>query len=117
MPVIKTIIDQRTYDRLVHLRKQEGMPSVSALFLNRCDLLTDAGQASEIVRRAVKLAKAKPRGTEFRLCDLFASHWEEFGKGARLRAGKLFYGKIAAAKDGIRPSRKSASNHQMYLVA
>jgi Domain of unknown function (DUF1413) len=118
MPTIKTTVDDRVYDRLVRERRREGVPSVSALFLKRCGVLTDVKEASEIVKRGLKIAKRKGSGYEFRLRDLFpARQWGRWTKGARLRAGRMFHEKVGAARDGIRTSRKSASGHQYYVVA
>jgi len=118
MPLIKTRVDSAAYAKLVRERQAEGLPSVSALFLKRSGVLTDEGIASEIVRRAMTKAKAKSSGYEFKLSDLFpVRQWKEFPKGARLRAGRMFHGKVAAARDGIRPTGKSGSNHQLYIVA
>lgn len=118
MPTIKTHVDDETYTFLVKQRKKAGLPSVSALFLKQAGALTDGQEAGEIVRRALKIAKGKDSGFEFRLRDLFATKdWERFSKGARLRAGRLFYEEIAAAVHGIRALRKSASNQQIYVVA
>ena len=95
MPTVKTKLDDESYATLVRERKRLGLPSVSALFLAKFGLLTDEMEASEIVRRAVMLAKKKPRGTEFRLRDLFNQpQWDKFSKGARLRAGKMFFDRI-----------------------
>jgi hypothetical protein len=118
MPTIKTSVDAPTYKKLVRDRKAAGLPSVSALFLQRCGVLTDAGIATEIVRRAMNLATTKPSGFKFKLSDLFStSQWDAFPKGARLRAGRMFYEKVGSARDGIRASHKSSSNHQLYVVA
>ncbi len=118
MPVIKTVVDDATYAVLVKMRRSAGHPSVSALFLKQCAVLTDGSEAEEIVRKALKFAKTRDKGVEFRLRDLFKkTDWERFSKGARLRAGRLFYVEISAATHGIRASRKSASNQQMYVVA
>jgi Domain of unknown function (DUF1413) len=118
MPTIKTVIDQSTYDFLVRKRKKEGVPSVSALFLKHCGVLTDAKEASEIVKRGLRIAKGKDSGYEFRLRDLFPSRqWTTWTKGARLRAGRMFHEEVGAAIHGIRTGRKSASNHQYYVVA
>jgi hypothetical protein len=118
MPMIKTNVDDDTYALLVRKRKKAGLPSVSALFLKECGVLSDAKEAGEIVRRALKTAKGKDSGFEFRLRDLFAkNNWNAFSKGARLRAGRMFHDEIAAAIHGIRTGRKSASNHQFYVVA
>lgn len=118
MPMIKTQVDDATYALLVKKRRKAGLPSVSALFLKECNVLTDSSEAGEIVRKALKVAKGKDKGFEFRLRDLFKTpEWERFSKGARLRAGRLFFEEISAATHGIRASRKSASNQQMYVVA
>jgi len=118
MPIVKTKLDEKSYQRLVHMRVAEGLPSVSALFLEKCGLLTDETEAREIVDQALSRAKRKPSDSEFRLRDLFKSSvWNEFSKGARLRAGKLFHSKIALAVDGIRVGRKSGAGHQFYEVA
>lgn len=116
MPTIRTSVDQPTYDRLVVARKASGMPSISALFLQQCGLLDDSIEAAEIVRRAKKLAAKQPSKARFRLRDLFKSEvWETFSKGARLRAGRLFFDEMSAARDGIRPEKKSPSGHQFYV--
>lgn len=118
MPVIKTAIDEDTYEFLMRERKKEGVPSISALFLKRCDVLTDAKEASEIVKRGLRIAKKKESGYEFRLRDLFPPRqWVTWTKGARLRAGRIFHEEVGAAIHGIRAIRKSASNHQYYIVA
>ncbi|WP_454748925.1 single-stranded DNA-binding protein [Ciceribacter selenitireducens] len=118
MKTVKTMMDEETYAHLVAERKKAGVPSVSALFLLRCGVLTDAKEASEIVRKAIRAAKSKKVGYEFRLRDLFSTAgWNAFSKGARLRAGKMFHEEVAAAIHGLRASRKSSSNHQYYIVA
>jgi hypothetical protein len=118
MPTIKTRVDDATYATLVAKRRAAGLPSVSALFLRRCGELTDQVEASEIARRALRLAKQKATGTEFRLRDLFPpQQWENFSKGARLRAGKMFFEKVGAAVDGVRAKRRSSTNHQFYESA
>lgn len=118
MPIIKTDVDDETYALLVKMRQKAGLPSVSALFLKQCNVLTDGSEASEIVRRALRTAKGKNKGFEFRLRDLFkTADWERFSKGARLRAGRLFFEEIAAATHGIRAVRKTSSNQQIYVVA
>src|ERR1700687_4079987 len=103
MPTIRTAVDHDTYRALVRQRKKEGVPSVSALFLKRCDVLTDEKEASEIVKRALRIAKSKESGFEFRLRDLFPTRqWEDFDPGVRLRAGRMFQAKVGAAIHGIR---------------
>lgn len=59
----------------------------------------------------------KPDNERFRLRDdLFKpAAWDSYSKGARLRAGRLFYDEMAAARDGIRPDQKSGSGHQYYI--
>jgi hypothetical protein len=118
MPTIKTKVDAATYEYLVRQRKAEGLPSVSALFLKKCNALDDRMEASEIVRRAHRRAKRRIGSSPYRLRDLFSpNEWEGFSKGARLRAGRMFYDKISSAVDGIRPAQKSPSNHQFYITA
>ncbi len=118
MPMIKTIVDEGTYKRLVRDRKAAGLPSVSALFLKKCGVLDEETEAAEIVRSALKTAKRKSSGCQFRLRDLFPrERWESFSRGARLRAGRMFNAEMAAAVDGIRIGPKTASNHQTYVVA
>jgi len=118
MPIIKTRVDGASYAKLLKLRRAAGLPSISALFLDRCDLLNDEKEAREIVRQALNRAKRRPPGEEFRLRDLFSEPlWQKFPKGARLRAGRMFHEKIGAAVDGIRIGRKSSSGHQFYKVA
>jgi Domain of unknown function (DUF1413) len=118
MPTVKTRVDAKTYRSLVKMRKAAGLPNVSALFLHKCDLLTDDGEAAEIVRTALQRAKRKSDDDDYRLRDLFSKKtWEQFSKGARLRAGRMFQQKIAAALDGIRATRKNATNHQFYQTA
>ena len=118
MPVIKTAVDQHAYARLARMRLAEGVPSISALFLKKCGMATDDGIASDIVKNALIRAKKLPKKYTFKLSDLFSdAEWDGFPKGARLRAGRAFFGRVAAARDGIRPSHKSSSNHQFYIVA
>jgi len=118
MPTVKTHVDDETYAMLVQKRRAAGLPSVSALFLQKCHVLTDAKEAGEIVRRGLKRAKGKDSGFEFRLRDLFHKNdWEKFSKSARLRAGRLFYEQVCTTVHGIRALRKSSSNQQIYIVA
>jgi hypothetical protein len=118
MPLIKTTVDDHTYARLARMRLAEGVPSISALFLRKCGVATDDGIASDIAQDALVRAKKLPNKYTFKLSDLFSdAEWEGFPKGARLRAGRAFFERIAAARDGIRPSHKSSSNHQFYVVA
>jgi hypothetical protein len=118
MPTIKTKVDDATYQELVRQRKAGGLPSVSALFLSKCGVLNDQKEAMEIVRRALAAAKKKSSGSQFQLRELFGQpQWTKFSKGARLRAGKMFYTEIGSAVHGIRPGGKSPSNHQIYISA
>jgi hypothetical protein len=114
MPTIKTEVDADTYAELVRLRREEGVSSVSALFLKKCGVLTDAQDAEELVKRAVALARRRP-GRQFRLRDLFsAQQWERFGKGTRIRAGRLFFERVNSHDLSIEILKKTASNHQLY---
>lgn len=115
MPVIKVTVDDATYKRLVRKRKRKRLPSVSALFLSETGELSDELTAQEIVRKVLVAVERESVGFEFRLKDLFdAAIWEEFSKGARIRAGKLFSERVAAAQDGIIATRRSSANHQYY---
>jgi Domain of unknown function (DUF1413) len=115
MPTIKTKIDNISYNKLVLMRKKEGLPSVSALFLEKCGVLTEETEAAEIFRRAVNKSNTKPSGAIFKLRDLFGrEEWERFSKGARLRAGKRFHSQMSLATGGIRIGGKSSSGHQLY---
>lgn len=118
MPIVKTKLDDATYSTLVSMRKKAGVPSVSALFLQKCGLLTDQMEADEIVKGALKSAKQKPSGTKFRLRDLYTNQqWMKFSIGARIRAGQMFNDEIGSVVHGIRTAGKSSSNHQLYIVA
>jgi hypothetical protein len=118
MPTIKINVDQVTYGKLVEKTKQEGLVSVSALFLKSLGMPTDNAESDEIMRRALTRAKAKGSGQTFRVRDLFpAARWKQFSTGARLRAGRLFYAKVAAGGESseIDVGPKTASNHQTYV--
>lgn len=116
MPTVRTTMDEATYRKLVADRKAAGLPSVSALFLFKCGVLDDNMAASEIVRKAKVRAAKKADNERFRLRDLFQNdEWNKYSKGARLRAGRLFFDEMAAAVDGIRPEKKSSSGHQFYI--
>jgi hypothetical protein len=106
MPTVRTIVDDDTYAALSRKRRQAGLPSISALFLSRCDELTYEHEAGEIVRKAIRLASQRRPGDETR--------WKQFSKGARLRSGRMFKAEVDAARRGIRAVRKSSSNHQFY---
>jgi hypothetical protein len=118
MPLVKVRVDDKTYSRLVKMRIKAGLPSVPALLLDRCGLLTDDKEAQEIVRQAKRRALQKPSGTRFLVRDLFKDHvWNQFSKGARIKAGKRFHQDAARAVDGIRIDKKSGSGHQYYEIA
>lgn len=118
MKAIKTLVDDEQYATLVRERRAAGLPSVSALFLKKCGILSDRDEAREIVKVAFQRAAKKKSGTTFRLRELFLhSQWEKFAKGARLRAGRLFYERVAEATHGIRTLPKTSSNHQRYEIA
>jgi hypothetical protein len=115
MKTIKTKVNDETYSQLVSKRRSEGLPSVSALFLKMCGVLTDDDEAREIVKKARKKISKKAIGAEFTLRELFGDEqWEGFSKGARLRAGRLFYEYAAEATHGISVLDKTSSNHQRY---
>ncbi len=115
MPTVKTTIDDDKYAKLVRMRKMAGVPSVSALFLQKVGMLDEKEEASDITRLALRSAKRKPAKSEYLLRDLFLKQrWEQFSKGARLRAGKMFNAEVASAVHGIRATRKAASGHQYY---
>ena len=116
MPSIRTIVDDETYASLSRKRRQAGLASISALFLSRCDELTDEQEAGEIVRQAIRFASGRWPGDEFRLQDLFPqTRWKQFSKGARLRSGRMFKAEVDTARTAIRAVRKSSSNHQLYI--
>lgn len=116
MPIVKVSVDQQTYNQLVRLRKKEGLPSVSALFLKKAGVLTEEREASEIVTAAFKTLKRKESGFEFSLRDLFpSSRWRSFSKVGRLRAGKLFNAEVGTLRHGVKVGGKTASNHQLYV--
>jgi uncharacterized protein DUF1413 len=118
MRTIKTRVEDDVYASLVKMRRAARLPSVSSLFLSKCNLLTDHAEASEITRLALKAAKQQRSGSEYRLRDLFRkTRWQGFSKGARLRAGKMFYEEVSSAVYGIRATRKSSTNHQIYETA
>ena len=117
MPTIKTAVDAATYAELVALRKAEGLPSVSALFLRRCGVLTDQKGADEIVKKALSLAAKRSGKPQYKLKELFPKPlWESFSKSSRIIAGKIFNTKINATDMGIVALAKSSSNHQLYLT-
>lgn len=115
MKTIKTEVADETYILLVRKRRSEGLPSVSALFLKKCGVLTDDDEAREIVEAARKRIAKLEKGTQFRLRELFRDkRWEGFSKGARLRAGRLFYEYAAESRHGIFVLPKTSANHQRY---
>jgi hypothetical protein len=115
MPTIRVNVDSANYASLVKQRRIDGLPSVSALLLKRAGVLDDNSEADEIVRQAMDRAKKLPRGEEFRMRDLFKQDiWKKFPVGARLRAGKRFFAKVASAVDGIRALGKTSSGQQIY---
>jgi hypothetical protein len=115
MPTIKTTVDDAVYATLVAMRKAEGLPSVSALFLSKCGALSDQKEAAEIVKRALSLAAKRAGKQQYKLKELFPKqHWEKFSKSSRLIAGKAFNAKVKSADLGIVVLDKSTSNHQYY---
>jgi hypothetical protein len=119
LPTIKTKVDDATYATLVTMRKKAGLPSVAALFLSKCHVLTDQAEASEIARRALlRAARRKKNAPEYRLRDLFPkTDWEKYSTGARLRAGKIFQEEIVSGVHGVHATRKSSTNHQLYKTS
>ena len=117
MKTIKTRVDDATYATLVQARKKAGLPTVSALFLKNCDVLDDQLEAAEIVRRGLQRAKKQASEDAYLLSDLFGkADWTAFSKGARIRAGKLFFEEVSAATMGIRTDGKTSSGHQLYVT-
>ncbi|HEX5753614.1 MAG TPA: DUF1413 domain-containing protein [Archangium sp.] len=115
MKTIKTEVDVETYSELVRMRRSEGLPSVSALFLKMCGVLTDDTEAREIVEKARRKITRLEAGTQFRLRELFGDErWEGFSKGARLRAGRLFHEYAEEASHGILLLGKTSANHRRY---
>lgn len=120
MPTIKTTVDAATYAKLVAMRKKRGVPSVTALFLDLCGLLTDQKEAAEIVKRAFSAAAKRSGQPKYKLRDLFPKlQWEQYSKPARILAGKMFHAKVEASKVEasdvrIKIEEKSTSNHQYY---
>ena len=118
MPTIKTNVNPATYSKLVEMAKQQGLLSVSALFLKNAGVPTDRAESDEILRRALVRAKAKNSGDTFCVRDLFPlARWKEFSTGARLRAGRAFHAKVAAGGESFEISLgpKTTSNHQSYV--
>lgn len=114
VPTIKTPVSEEVYARLVEMRRDAGVPSVSALFLLRCEVLDDDSAASEIVEKARRKVAKMPPGTEFKLRDLFPSDWGSFPKGARLRAGRRFVAEAQTAKIGVLAIEKTSAGQQRY---
>jgi hypothetical protein len=118
MKTIKVPVTDSQYQLLVTQRKAAGLPSVSALLLKNSNILSDEDEAREIVNVAFRRACTKSSGEQFTLRELFQSDlWEKFGKSARLRAGRQFFGLVSAATHGIRTLPKTSSNHQRYEKA
>ena len=112
MPTIKTKVDAKTYRRLVKMRKAAGLPSVSALFLDKCDQLTDDGAAAEIVRIALDRAKEKSDDDQYRLRDLFSKKsWETI-----LRRARVFAPEGCFTKKLPRRSTAFAPHGKMQLI-
>lgn len=117
MRTVKVRLEDDNYAKLVQLRRRKGLPTVAALFLERCGILDDQQTAAEIVRRARQRAKDRPDGDAYLLSDLFKKReWTKFPKGARLRAGKMFNEVVCLATDGIRAAHKTSSGHQVYIT-
>lgn len=116
MKTIKTMVDAETYSMLVRERRRLRLPSVSALFLKKCGVLTDVDEAREIVEAARRKIARLDEGGRFTLRELFQDEqWEGFAKGARLRAGRLFHEYAAEEAHGIVIlEEKTSANHQMY---
>jgi hypothetical protein len=96
-------------------RKAAGLPSVSALFLQKCGELTDHVEAAEIVTKAVTRATKKAKGTAFLLRNLFKdAEWDSFSKTARLSASRTFKAKVDTATIGVIAAEKASANHQIY---
>jgi predicted CopG family antitoxin len=113
--VIKTTVDEEAYKELVEMRKKEGVPSVSALFLKLSGQLSSDKMVREVVRTALSKAKKTQKGKEYRLCDLFEdATWKKYTPGVRTKAGAAFKAEVDTAVHGIRPTRKSSANHQYY---
>ena len=117
MKTVKVRVELPVYEQLVAMRRAEGMPSVPALLLKQCGLLSEEVVATEIVRRALARAKERVGEPAYRLSDLFGKAiWRRFPKGARLLAGKMFAERVASAVEGIRTSGKTSSGHQLYVT-
>ncbi len=115
MKTIKTTVDDATYGKLVAIRKEEGLPSVSALFLRKCNALSPQTEAVEITKKAVQLALKQPKTVRYRIKDLFpALAWEGYSKSARIGAGRLFNSKVNAPNSGLAEVGISGSNHMFY---
>jgi hypothetical protein len=98
--------------------KAVGLPGIASLLLKKSGVLNDEAEAADIVKKAIKLAKRKKPREQFRLKELFQAHdWEQFSKGARLRAGRQFFAIVLeAGRDlGIAATEKTSSNHQAYV--
>lgn len=114
--MIKTLVDEETYARLVKKRRLAGLVSISALFLKQCGEPALENEADAIVRRAISRASNLNLGEEFTLPKLFRpAEWQKFDKKARLRSGRMFKAKVVAERRGIRPQRLSSANHQVYV--
>jgi Domain of unknown function (DUF1413) len=114
--VIKTHVDQATYDHLTELRVGNGFATISELFLEKCGVALADGVAGEIAREAIERAKQRPVGSpSFRLCDLFPDEeWAAYPIGARRVAGRVFRHRVNRL-DGIELDKKSPENQQLYI--
>lgn len=115
MKTIKVSVDDATYQRLVRARREAGLPSTAAYLLQRAEELTEDVEAQEIVTQAIPRAAAQTE--PFTLKSLFnPTLWGAFSKGARLRAGRMFFTRVSVAQDGIAIGGKTSSGHQLYFV-
>ena len=118
MKTVRVAISDENFTALSAKAKVLGLPGIASLLLKNSGMLNDETEAADIVKKAIKLARRKEAREEFRLKELFGPEdWDQFSKGARLRAGRQFAAKVLeeGVSLGLAKTGKTSSNHHTYV--
>lgn len=109
-------MSDEAFGQLTSEARKRKLPGIASLLLSNSQVLTDEAAGADIAKKAARNASKRPDGEKFKLKELFnPTEWEDFPKGARVYAGRIFYNEVTNGKvANISDAGKSTSNHQFY---
>lgn len=116
MKTVRVTMPAEDFSILSAEAKEEGFPGIASLLLFRAGRSSADAEAADIKKKAFVRAMKLDVGITFRLKDLFNQEaWENYSRGARIRAGQQFFSDVQSEVEGIEAIREPNTNGQRYV--